>query len=577
MNRLILVVLALAGVLVAAVVPVKAQDLTERVRDAVITAVKEKTGRNLSLKGELSFSMQPSPHMTAKQVVLSNPQGFDATPFITMEQIDISFDLVAALTGNMVINGFVMKKPTINFVVNKAGANNWSFGSDALQTGVFEISNALVMYSDAQKQTSHTFKNVNLKINAPQIEAPLLVIGNLEWDGEKVTLFSSLTTLKQFNEGDTTKIVARLASEQFSIDLTGDISRQKDGFKFANTTLLADDMEASGKGSFRYGKIRPYISADFQLDKLLLTEYLGNTSQKAKAKAGWSKQVFDLSRFKKFDGNFKLSTGSVHYQKITTGAATLVAKLKKGILKVSIARLALYDGTTKLNLSLDGRKPKAVMNVNGSVKSVKALPFLLDAADLRKIEGRATIGFNLNASGSSQMAFMQTLRGTADVNFRDGALLGINIGRILRSVKRGKTSGFAKGGKTKYKKITAKFRFRKGVGRNKKLRMSGGEVRISGGGRVAMANRTLSYRVHPSLVGRGGISVLGINVPIIIAGPWDNPQIYPDLPGFLDTPQIALKGLTTVGKGSVEGVVDVTKKVVTPIGKIITAPFKKLF
>lgn len=577
LTRFIYPVVFLAYLLVASIAPLSAQGLIDTVRDAVITAVKEKTGRTLTINGELSFSMTPSPQMIAEQVELSNPDGFGTTPFMTMEKIEISFDLVAALTGNMVINGFLMEKPTINLVVNQEGANNWSFGPEALQSGVFEIAGGVITYSDAQKKSDYTFTDVNLKIAALTASDPFTATGDLVWGGDKITLDASLDTLEKLDADKVAKIAIKLTGENFASELSGNITKQKDGYRFSNARFSADGMNATGTAAFKFGKARPYISADFKLDKLLLSKYLGTKSPTGKSKRGWSTQKFDFSRLNKFDGDFKLSTGSVTYQKIKTGAASVNISLKKGIVKISMPKISLYGGSAKLNLTLNSGKPKGGLSLNGNVKNVKALPFLLAAADVRKIEGRATISFNLSGSASSPLAFMQTLRGNMDVNFRNGALLGINIGRILRSVKRGKTSGFAKGGKTAYKKITTKFRFRKGIGRNKRLRMSGGEVRISGGGKINVPKQTLSYRVHPSLVGQGGISVLGINVPIIIVGPWANPHIYPDLPGFLDAPEIALKGLATVGKTGIKGVTGVVKTIVNPIGKIITSPLKKLF
>ncbi len=574
MSRLYFAAIAIVGALITFTVSLQAQSFTETVRDAVIVAVKEKTGRTLVINGDLSFSMQPSPQMTAKDVVLSNPEGFDEASFIAMDQIVISFDLVAALTGNFIVNGFVMEKPTINLVVKKDGANNWTFGSKALQAGVFEIFNGIVNYSDGRNATRYQFADVNLKISAPTQLDPLEVNGSLKWNDEKMTLAAAFTTLELLNSGDEAKIDIKLVSKPFSADFSGSLFQKKSSVKLTKAKLQVDGMTAVGDMTFKYGKARPYIAANFKLDKLNLTRILGVNTKKT---AGWSRQNIDLSRLKKIDGEFNLKAGVVQYDKIRTGAASLVAKLKRGVLTVSMPKVALYGGTVGLNLSVDSRKSNASVAANGKIRNVKTLPFLLAAADIRRLEGRANIGFNLAATGRSQYAFMQTLRGTTNLDVRKGALLSVNVGRILRSIKKGKTSGFARGGKTPFGKLVANFRFRKGMGTNKNLRMSGGDVIITGGGKVRMPGRTLSYRVNPSLAGKGGISVLGINVPIIITGPWANPQVYPDLPGFLDAPEIALKGLSTVGKKGAKGVVGVVETVTSPIGKIIKAPFKKLF
>src|SRR5262249_25814032 len=66
--------------------------------------------------------------------------------------------------------------------------------------------------------------------------------------------------------------------------------------------------------------------------------------------------------------------------------------------------------------------------------------------------------------------------------------------------------------------------------------------------------QTLDFRVDPKVVlgpqGQGGSSdPAGLGVPVVIRGPWAQPQIYPDVAGILDNPQAAFDKLKTLGGG----------------------------
>lgn len=591
------IVVLLGGGLLAAPLLIS----TETIRDTVIAAVRDNTGRTLTIKGDLGFSLLPGVSVKASQVALSNPPGFTGkTPFAAMDRMRIKLNLMSLLTGNVAIEGFVLIAPRINLLVDREGRNNWSFstpgaagsgdgGPGAMPIGVVDIRDGQMSYSDAQKNTRHDVTSINLKVTMASLSDTLKADGDLVWNGEKVAVNGSLDSLARLTGGAVAKLAARITAKSISAEVRGDVSETGGIYKIANAKLDLDGLKAAGEVTIKTGETRPFVVADLNMDRLDLARYSGAGPADKGKSTGWSKESMDFSGLKSVDGDIKLAVAAMRYKKIEAGATTLAVKLRDGVLTANMPSLRLYGGTARLDLTIDGRKKVPSLKSSGEMKNVNALPLLRDAADTQKIEGRANVKFNLTSAGESQHAIMSALDGTADVNFQKGALLGINIGKILRSVQAGRTSGFAKGGKTPFGAIVANYKFRKGVGSNRNFKMSGGEVQITGGGKVTMPSKTLNYRVNPSLVGKGGISVLGVNVPIIIAGPWASPKIYPDLPGILDAPEMALKGLSSVGKGGVKGgvkgVTGVVEKVIPigpksktkPIGKILKTPFKKLF
>ncbi len=94
----------------------------------------------------------------------------------------------------------------------------------------------------------------------------------------------------------------------------------------------------------------------------------------------------------------------------------------------------------------------------------------------------------------------------------------------------------------------------KGIATTSDLNLVGPLVRVSGGGKTNIGERTINWRVTSKIVaslkgqGSGG-DMVGLGVPVVIRGPWDNPQIYPDIYGILEKPKEAYKKLQAVSSG----------------------------
>jgi AsmA protein len=79
---------------------------------------------------------------------------------------------------------------------------------------------------------------------------------------------------------------------------------------------------------------------------------------------------------------------------------------------------------------------------------------------------------------------------------------------------------------------------------------------MTGAGTVDLPGQALKFRVDPQLVasleGQGGkTDMQGLGVPVIIAGPWAKPSIYPDIEGILKDPAAAYEQLNRLGGGLV--------------------------
>jgi AsmA protein len=77
---------------------------------------------------------------------------------------------------------------------------------------------------------------------------------------------------------------------------------------------------------------------------------------------------------------------------------------------------------------------------------------------------------------------------------------------------------------------------------------------MTGAGTIDLGTKQIGFRVEPKLVmtteGQGRASdPVGLGIPVMIAGPWGSPRIYPEMQGILDNPEAAYAKLKEMGKG----------------------------
>ncbi|MGB0057906.1 MAG: AsmA-like C-terminal region-containing protein, partial [Methyloceanibacter sp.] len=177
----------------------------------------------------------------------------------------------------------------------------------------------------------------------------------------------------------------------------------------------------------------------------------------------------------------------------------------------------------------------------------------------QRIEGTAAIAIDLTASGASQRAIVSALNGTANFEFIDGAIRGINVAKMVRNLGSATLSGWQAGDaeKTDFASLGASFKVAQGKAQTNDLHLSGPLVRVVGTGAIDLPAQTLNFRVDPRVVasieGQGGDKDLqGLGVPVAINGLWTQPLIYPDIAGILENPQAAYERLSKLGVGLVK-------------------------
>jgi AsmA protein len=194
--------------------------------------------------------------------------------------------------------------------------------------------------------------------------------------------------------------------------------------------------------------------------------------------------------------------------------------------------------------------------MRADLTGVRALPLLDGLADFDRIDGRMQAKLSVRSSGTSQRAIMSDMAGTAFIVFQDGAIKGLNVAQMIRSLTASTLSGWQASEEkaTDLSQLSASFKIDKGQAQTTDLNLVGPLVKMTGAGTIDLGTKQIGFRVEPKLVmtteGQGRASdPVGLGIPVMISGPWGAPRIYPDMQGILENPDGAYAKLKEMGKG----------------------------
>jgi len=196
MNKLLKWILALVGVvvvlLVIATVVLPMVVDPNNYKDEISSAVAEKTGRELTIGGEIKWSVFPSIGLELSDVSLGNPEGFGEQPMLDIGEAGISVKFMPLLKRQVEVGEVSLNDVSINLSRKADGKNNWddlasSRASDStapVETGRgmssfvvsgIEITNAKVILEDVDQTTE--LKAFDLKASNIELGKPFSLKG----------------------------------------------------------------------------------------------------------------------------------------------------------------------------------------------------------------------------------------------------------------------------------------------------------------------------------------------------------------------------------------------------------------
>ena len=191
MNKFLKWILALVGLvvvlLVIATVVLPMVVDPNNYKDEISSAVAEISGRELTIGGEIKWSVFPSIGLELSDVRLGNPEGFGEQPMLDIGEAGISVKFMPLLKRQVEVGEVSLNDVSINLSRMADGRNNWDDlggsgagesttttdtgrGMDSFVVSGIEISNAKVTLEDVDQTTelkAFDLKATNIELGKP--------------------------------------------------------------------------------------------------------------------------------------------------------------------------------------------------------------------------------------------------------------------------------------------------------------------------------------------------------------------------------------------------------------------------
>ena len=117
--------LVLVGLVVAGAVALLLFVHPNDYKDEISGLVKEKTGRELTIEGDIQLSVFPWLGITLGRMELGNAAGFGPQPFAQVESAAVKVKLLPLLRKQVEMDTIVLQGLTLRLAVDRTGRSNW--------------------------------------------------------------------------------------------------------------------------------------------------------------------------------------------------------------------------------------------------------------------------------------------------------------------------------------------------------------------------------------------------------------------------------------------------------------------
>lgn len=559
-----------AGAAVAAIIVVIALLLVIGIPSGFLTAtiasrVEQASGYRLTIDGTTKISLWPTLNVTLNDLTLQDPKDRSGITRLTIDSVQADMSLASVWSGRPDISEIVVTHPVMYQPLLRERLPNADASPKPLALDMDGASIDRVKITNGEVAFSRVRDRIDGRISAINAEAIMgrdrkVNIAGTARVGEHPTKFDIKATTPA------PPIERQAMPVDFAIDMPDVLKSQLAGhaeLRLNGAVVMINGVNGTlGDGAFNgWASVdiasKPLVKVDLDFQRLaipLAKSPDGTTGQP------WSDAPIDVSGLNYVDAQIRISANEAVIGDARLAPLALDAKLAGGILKAGTANLGAYGGQVSGEVILDATSGAPSFAMHSDLVGVRALPLLQGLAEFDRIDGKLQAKLALRSAGTSQRALMANMQGTAFVSFQDGAIRGINVAQMIRSLTSGTLSGWqdnqnnSQEQSTDLSQLSASFRIDKGQAVTTDLNLIGPLVRVTGAGTIALDTKMMGFRVEPKLVmtteGQGRTSdPVGFGIPVMITGAWSQPRIYPDMAGVLDNPDAAYAKLREMGKG----------------------------
>ena len=472
MGKLIKILLVIVVVVVVALVGLIMTTDINQYKGQIVQAVKDNTGRDFEISGDLKLAPSLIPTVAIEGVTLGNADWSKEKNMLSVSKFEAQVALMPLLKKNIQVVRLILIEPNIYLETNKQGQGNWVFSTTseskketteqadagalpALAVNEVKIEKANITYVDGKAGKKTELIIDEITVNSSSFSDPMDLIVKASFNKTPLQLKGSLGSINNLldNKAYPVKLDIGVADAKISVDgsiaqpmsakgidlltsfdvsklsslnsvagselpdvgpisFKGNVSDTKSGYAVKGMAAQLMEYNVSGDIDVSMSGPRPKLNANLSSESLDISPFQGEAKEeKVKKEKVFPSDPLPLEGLKAADVNLTFKTKKLITKDLTINDAAISLNLNNGKLKLSKSGKAA-GGSLSVKVDLDGSNGKtAVLSNNVNIKQ-------LDISQIPAIQekklitgGKTDIAINLQGSGGSVSQIMAGLNG----------------------------------------------------------------------------------------------------------------------------------------------------------------------
>jgi len=527
-------------------------------REQIAAEVKQQTGRDLVIEGDLELSFFPWFAVTVGKTTLGNAPGFGDEPFLSFQEARLSIAVMPLIRGDgLKIGAVVLDSFELNLATGADRNNLQDIAEHSepveqsqqapqqqeveLSIASIEISDAAVSYSDTQAGESYSLTNFNLVTGRVGGSDPIDIHSDFKFELQPAGIagdFSIDTAIVPTDDGITlgdaeisslglaatvsvTDDGARVRVDAFSLKslmsrlnveppvtadpdalgkiiFDGDVAVSDDALSVTGVELVVDDSTFTGELSVARNEAGT-ISINLDGDTIDLDRYMEPAAETESAGGNAVPVEIPVDLIRTLNISGKLTLAEAELSGMDFENVELGLNAANGDLRLRPIAADFFSGKYQGDVRINAAGNVPVLSVNENIQNVSLDALAQAMFDQQNITGTINGSFKLSGRGENLAAIQRSLDGSMSMELIDGTWEGTDIWYELRRAravfKQEAAPEPALPARTRFSNIKATGPVKDGVFHNDDLFAELPFMQLTGNGQVDFAAGEVDYRM----------------------------------------------------------------------------------
>ena len=242
MKKILIAFVGLIVILAVAVVVVPRLIDWNGYKPDIVKAVKDATGRDLEIAGDIDVSILPDISFEVSGIRLANAEGAAESDMVAVQSVRGRLALFPLVSREVIVEELVVTKPVVHLEVDADGRPNWAMSGQEepeetvqadgglpfsdLKLGDVRVEDGLITYHARRTGQAVVAKALTVKARLEGLASPFSLDGSVTVNDEPVTLKVSMDSPAGLLAGERASLLTALESTHITMTYDGG-TRQK--------------------------------------------------------------------------------------------------------------------------------------------------------------------------------------------------------------------------------------------------------------------------------------------------------------------------------------------------------------